>query len=66
MLFVVCFGIGKVINTAIVKQDGPLNKWNAAGKRQITQKNMASDAELEQEQLQSDDAKFSHAQAADR
>ncbi len=27
------FGIGKVINTAIVKHDGPLNKWNAAGSR---------------------------------
>ena len=46
------YGIGKVINTAIVKHDGPLNKWNAAASGQITQKNMASDAQLEQEQLQ--------------
>jgi hypothetical protein len=51
VIFVVSYGIGKVINTAIAKHDGPLNKWNAASSGQITQKNLASDAELEQEQL---------------
>ncbi len=51
VIFIVSYGIGKVINTAIAKQDGPLNKWNAANTAEITQKNMASDAELVQEQL---------------
>ena len=51
VIFVVSYGIGKVINTAIAKHDGPLNKWNAASSGEITQKNLASDAELEQEQL---------------
>jgi hypothetical protein len=51
VIFVVSYGIGKVINTAIEKQDGPLNKWNQASSGQITQKNLASDAQLEQEQL---------------
>lgn len=50
--FIFCFGMGKVINTNIVKHDGPLNKWNAigaqpAGKRE----NMTSSAVLEQQQL---------------
>jgi hypothetical protein len=50
--FIFCFGMGKLINTAILKHDGPLNKWNAigvqpAGKRE----NMTSDAVLEQQQL---------------
>lgn len=52
VFFVVAFGIGKVINNGIVKEDGPLNKWNASlapasGKLQ----NMASDAHLQQEEL---------------
>lgn len=52
VLFVVCFGIGKVINTAIVKEDGPLNKWNQLGAQPSGKlQNMASDAVLEQEQL---------------
>jgi hypothetical protein len=51
VIMVISYGIGKVINTAIAKQDGPLNKWNAASSGQITQKNLASDAQLEQEQL---------------
>jgi hypothetical protein len=50
--FIFCFGMGKVINTAILKHDGPPNKWNTigaqpAGKRE----NMTSDAVLEQQQL---------------
>jgi hypothetical protein len=50
VIFVVSYGVGKVINTAIVKHDGPLNKWDATGGL-ITQKNMATDPEIEQEQL---------------
>lgn len=52
VIFVVSFGVGKVIDTAITKHDGPLNKWNAAATGQITNKSMASDAQLVQEQLQ--------------
>jgi hypothetical protein len=51
VIMVVAYGVGKVINNAIAKQDGPLNKWNAASSGQITQKSMASDAQLVQEQL---------------
>lgn len=28
VFFVFCFGMGKVINNALVKRDGPPNKWN--------------------------------------
>src|ERR1700678_1464258 len=47
-----CFGRGKVINTAIIKSDGPPNKWNQigsqpSGKRQ----DLTSNAVMEQQQL---------------
>lgn len=52
IFFVFCFGMGKVINSALVKHDGPPNRWNEAnfpaGKRQ----NLASNASMEQQQLQ--------------
>jgi hypothetical protein len=52
VFFIFCFGMGKVINTAILKSDGPLNKWNMAGappagKRQ----DLTSNAVMEQNQL---------------
>jgi hypothetical protein len=52
VFFVFCFGMGKVINTAIEKSDGPLNKWNQIGalpkgKRQ----DLTSNAVMEQQQL---------------
>ncbi len=28
IFFVFCFGMGKVINNALIKHDGPPNKWN--------------------------------------
>ena len=31
VFFIFCFGMGKVINTAILKNDGPPNKWNQIG-----------------------------------
>ena len=31
VFFIFCFGMGKVINTAILKSDGPPNKWNMIG-----------------------------------
>jgi Na+-transporting methylmalonyl-CoA/oxaloacetate decarboxylase gamma subunit len=58
IFFVFCYGMGKVINTAIGKQDGPPDKWHPAsvmegapgpdGKRQ----DMTSNAEMQQKELQ--------------
>jgi hypothetical protein len=58
VFFLVCFVIGRVINTAIEKQDGPTNKWNklsafagaetTGGKRQ----DLASNPEMQQKQFQ--------------
>jgi hypothetical protein len=52
VFFIFCFGMGKVINTAIVKHDGPSNKWNQigvqpTGKRQ----DLTSNAVMQQQQL---------------
>jgi hypothetical protein len=52
VFFVFCFGMGKVINTALIKSDGPANKWNQigvtpSGKRQ----DLTSNAVMEQQQL---------------
>jgi hypothetical protein len=52
VFFIFCFGMGKVINTAILKKDGPSNKWNQigvqpTGKRQ----DLTSNAVMEQQQL---------------
>lgn len=52
VLFVVAFGIGKVINNGIIKEDGPLDKWHQIGVQPKGKlENMASDAKLEQEEL---------------
>jgi hypothetical protein len=51
IFFVFCFGMGKVINQALQKQDGPADRWHQqaqAGKMQ----NLASNPKMEQEQLQ--------------
>jgi len=58
IFFVFCFVLGRVINTALKKEDGPSNKWSQmtdfsgattnGGKRQ----DLASDPEIEQKQLQ--------------
>jgi hypothetical protein len=52
VFFIFCFGMGKVINTAILKSDGPPNKWNqigapARGPRQ----DLTSNAVMQQQQL---------------
>ena len=57
VFFVFCYGMGKVINTAFEKQDGPVTKWNQrstfdgtvpnGGKRE----DLASNPELEQRAL---------------
>jgi hypothetical protein len=59
IFFVFCFGMGKVINNALVKHDGPPNKWNnlqysPEGKG----KNLESNAVLEQQQLRAMTARF--------
>jgi hypothetical protein len=58
IFFVFCYGMGKVINTALEKQDGPADKWHPTsildgvsspdGKRQ----DMTSNAEMQQKELQ--------------
>jgi hypothetical protein len=52
VFFVFCFGMGKVINTAILKSDGPLNKWNRIGaQQQGKRQDLTSNAVMEQNQL---------------
>ena len=56
VFFVVCFGIGKLINEALIRHDGPESRWNQqAG---ITQQNMASNPVIEQQQLRDLVSKF--------
>ena len=59
IFFVFCFGMGKVINNALVKHDGPPNMWNAvmappAGRG----KNLESNAAMEQQQLRAMTTRF--------
>ncbi len=58
IFFVFCFLLGKVINTAFVKQDGPEDKWHQqaqifAGARANNGKrdNMTSNAAMDQQEL---------------
>jgi hypothetical protein len=58
IFFVFCFGMGRVINSALEKSDGPVTKWNelssfagaatTGGKRQ----DLASDPDIRQKALQ--------------
>ncbi len=58
IFFIFCFGMGRVINNALEKQDGPVTKWNqmsqlsgaaaTGGKRQ----DLASGPEMQQKSLQ--------------
>ena len=53
VFFIFCFVMGKVINSAIVKSDGPLNRWNqsSAGPA-IKREDLTSNAVMEQRELQ--------------
>src|SRR3984957_4542180 len=52
VFFVVCFVMGKVINTAILKSDGPPNKWNQSGAQPSGKRqDLTSNAVMEQNQL---------------
>jgi hypothetical protein len=53
VFFIFCFGMGKVINTAIIKNDGPSNKWNQIGVQPTGKReDLTSNAVMEQQQLQ--------------
>src|ERR1700684_4035602 len=52
VFFIFCFGMGKVINTAIIKSDGPPNKWNQIGSQpRGKREDLTSNAVMEQNQL---------------
>jgi hypothetical protein len=52
VFFIFCFGMGKVINTAIIKSDGPPNKWNQIGVQPTGKReDLTSNAVMEQQQL---------------
>ena len=50
VFFVFCFGMGKVINNALQKRDGPANRWNQGAEAGKTY-HMRSNPTLEQQQL---------------
>jgi hypothetical protein len=58
IFFVFCFGMGKVINTALEKQDGPVDKWHTlsafAGNKEKGAKldNLTSNTAMQQRELQ--------------
>jgi hypothetical protein len=59
IFFVFCFGMGKVINNALVKHDGPPNKWNNLQySPEGRGRNLESNAVLEQQQLRAMTARF--------
>ncbi|HEX4582890.1 MAG TPA: hypothetical protein VH139_12585 [Acidobacteriaceae bacterium] len=59
IFFVFCFGMGKVINNALIKHDGPPNKWNQFQySPEGRGKNLESNAVLEQKQLRAMTARF--------
>lgn len=59
IFMVFCFGMGKVINNALIKHDGPANKWNQLTYSPATRgKNLESNAVLEQKQLRAMTERF--------
>jgi hypothetical protein len=50
VFFVFCFGMGKVINNALIKRDGPPNKWQPASESKF--QNMQSNPAGQQKELQ--------------
>ena len=52
VFFIFCFGMGKVINNAIEKSDGPPNQWNKALEpTEKKRQDLTSNAVMEQQQL---------------
>ena len=56
VFFVVCFGMGKLINMALIKHDGPPNKWT--DDLGVKPANMVSDPAIQQQQLHDMVSKF--------
>jgi hypothetical protein len=52
VFFVLCFGMGKLINEALLKADGPTSPWHQTEKEGGKLQNMASSAEQMQKQMQ--------------
>ncbi len=52
VFFVFCFGMGKVINSALEKRDGPPNQWNQANLPAGKPRSMESNPAMQQQQLQ--------------
>jgi hypothetical protein len=51
VFFVFCFGMGKVINNALTKRDGPPNQWNQANIPAGKLRNMESNPAMQQQEL---------------
>ncbi|HYK37567.1 hypothetical protein [Alloacidobacterium sp.] len=51
VFFVLCFGMGKVINNALQKRDGPPNQWNQANFPVGKTYHIQSDPAIQQKQL---------------
>ena len=53
IFFIFCFVMGRVINRALVKADGPVTKWNAAAGEATGSKrqDLASNPEMQQKEL---------------
>jgi hypothetical protein len=58
IFFVFCFGMGKVINQALQKQDGPIDRWHQQPQAGSKLENLASNPKMEQQQLQALTAQF--------
>ena len=57
IFFVFCFVLGKVINGALEKEDGPANRWNqlsvfAGAEKTGKRQDLASNPEMQQKQLE--------------
>lgn len=52
VFFVFCFGMGKVINNALEKRDGPVNRWNQGTAEAGKTYHMQSNPAMEQQELQ--------------
>jgi len=51
VFFIFCFGMGKVINNALTKRDGPPNQWNQANIPAGKLRNMESNPAMQQQEL---------------
>lgn len=52
VFFFLCFAMGRAVNNLWAKQDGPTNKWHLEANAQNGRRDLTSNAQLQQEQLQ--------------